>query len=295
MFGLRKSNGLVIPEEEWNFSEILELDAETCLRYELAREIVNPESYFASFDSGKDAPFSLEPWSLSPQQEQAAGLTFKLQRATMLIRPFDAIDQGQKFEMREMLPGLYFLHDDGSCRAYPAGLLEKPWLGLDDDWQANLQNYAERFLTGVSFFPASDLPQPRDKCPNQAETVSQIGAWQVFAAKIDWRKNDSSLIEGFTSWLRRERPKSIPSMVPIGGRQSIYDSLNALSALRLRHQYSIEDAIKCTKSVLRKPLYRDRSSWDRAQRRAIQLFTKEFPGAGSPRSETKISNRKILL
>ena len=148
------------------------------------------------------------------------------------------------------------------------------------------------FSRGFHFLRALSYYRGEINAQTTPKLESQTGARQVFAAKIDWRKNDSSLIEGFASWLRRERPKSIPSMALIGGRQSVYDSLNALSALRLRHLFSIEDAIRHTKSVLRKPLYRDRSSWDRAQRRAIQLFTKEFPGAGSPKSETRISNRK---
>ena len=293
MFGSRKHKDAELPDEEWNFAEILEEDAEACLRYELAREIQNPESYFSSFASREQAPFALEPWLLSPQEDREASSDFKQQRASMYIRPFDVPEQGQVAEMREMLPGLYFLHRDGGCRAYPAKFLENPWLSLDEALQANIQVYTEQFLTGVSFYPDRDLQDREEKRQGSAGKIPEPAKLQTFVMKIDWSRNDSSLIEGFTAWIRRERPKNIPS-VHSSGRQSTFDSLHALSALRLRHHLSIEDAIKRTKSVSRKSLYNDRSSWDRAQRRAVQLFHAVFPGAGAPKSESRISNRKSV-
>ena len=292
MFGSRKSKSPVVPEEEWNFADVLEFDAETCLRYEFAREIPNPGSYFTSFESSKIAPFVLEPWTLSPNQDRAASIDFKEHRSTLLIRPLAAVDQDQKFESRELFPGLYFLHRDGSCRTYPADLLVTPWIALEEGLKANLQEYTERFLGGFSLFPTSELQHRGTERLDKSETASQTGTRQVFAAKIDWRKNDSLLIAAFTSWLHKERPKNISSVAPTSGRHSVYDSLNALSALRLRNRLSIEDAMAYTKTILRRPLYRDRSSWDRAQRRALQLFKYEFPGAGSPKSASTISNRK---
>ena len=201
------------------------------------------------------------------------------------------MNDGQKAVSREMFPGLYFLHVDGSLRGYPAVLQGSPWLSLGDDWQGNLQLYAEQFLTGITFHANGESQKWEQQYPGITEMLSGSGRWKLLAIKVDWTKNDPALIEGFTSWLEQQRPKEFPS-TSWTGRQSTSDRLNALSALRLRHRYSIEDAVKHTKTVLGRPLYTDRSSWDRAQRRAIHLFSKEFPDAGAPRSEGKVSNRK---
>ena len=291
MFGLGKKKGDELPDEEWNFTEILEWDADACLLYELAREIEHPEAYFSTFASREQTPFVLESMPITPREDREASSDFKQVRATMYIRPFDVAGNGQELREREMLPGLYFLHPDKTFRGYPDKLGGTPWLALDDSWQGNLQLYTEQFLTGITFHSIAESQNWEKRHPTGTKEVSGLDRWQMLTVKVDWSKGDQSLIEGFTAWLQKQRPKEFPSKSSTG-RQSTADSLNALSALRLRHRYTIEDAIKHTKAVNGKPLYGDRSSWDRAQRRALHLFSKVFPGAGIPRSESKISNRK---
>ena len=291
MFGSKRKPITDLPDEEWNFSEILEEDAEACLRYELAREIEHPETYFSAFSSRDQAPFALDVMPLTPNEEREASLAFKEVRATMYILPFDVAHEGQELGCRELLSGLYFLHPDKSLRGYPASLREKPWLALDASWQANLQSYTEQFLAGIAFCALDGSSHQEKRQPASTDKPFGSGKWQTLTTKIDWSKGDPSLIEGFTAWLQKQRPKAFPS-TSWTGRQSTTDSLNAVSALRLRHHLSIEDAMKHTKIVSGRSIYGDQSSWDRAQKRAIQLFAKTFPDAGSPKSESRMSNRK---
>ena len=77
MFGSRKTKRDELPEEEWNFADILDWMLKVCLFYELAREIEHPESYFSSFGSTANAPFLLEPMPLTPRENREASLDFK--------------------------------------------------------------------------------------------------------------------------------------------------------------------------------------------------------------------------
>ncbi len=291
MFRSKRQRITDLPDKEWNFSEILEEDTEACLRYELAREVEHHDAYFSVFSSREQAPFALEPMAVAAWEHREASEDFKQVRAKMYVRLFDAPAVRQETLGREVLPGLYFLYPDGSMRGYPPDLSEKPWLALDESWQSNLQIYTEQFLTGITFHTPGESQNWEAQHPGLIQELSRSGRWQMLTVKVDWNKGDSALVEGFTAWLRKQRPKGFPS-TSLTGRQSAVDSLNALSALRLRHYLSIEEAAKHTKAVTGKSLYNDRSSWDRAQRRASQLFIRTFSQAGPPKSESRASNRK---
>ena len=203
----------------------------------------------------------------------------------MYIRSLGLKGDGQDFDGREMLPGLYFRHPDGTVRGYPVGLQGTPWLKLDDCSQGNLHVYTEQFLTGITF-QSSEASQAQETRPLASrDEVTDPDRWQI-ATSTHWSRGDASLVEGFTAWLNRQRPNNYPS-TRWAGRQSVGDSLKALSALRLRHYYNIEDGMKRTRDASGKPLYTDRSSWDRAQRRAVHIFNKTYPAQETQNRKAK--------
>lgn len=198
MFGSNKK-GEKIPDDEWNFAEILEGDAEACLLYEMSREIEHPEVYFSVFASREQVPFTLEPMCVNPEENLEASIDFRQVQATMYVRPFDVAGDGQALVGREMLPGLYFLHPDQSFRGYPSVLQEMPWLALDDSWQGNLQIYAEQYLTGITFHAIGESQRWEQQNPGIIEKISALGRCSLHTTKVDWSRNDSDLIEGFAA------------------------------------------------------------------------------------------------
>ena len=292
MFG-RRIVGIPPVPEEWDFSSVDDpTDAEACLRYELAREVQNPEGYFSSFSELETAPFTLHPLPISADMAKGASDEFWLESKNTYVRGAgDTLATNGDLRLMEIFAGMYFRHPDGTVRAYPAGLQVKPWGKLDSDWQLALSFYFEKEGTGFAIVGTEQVESWKKRASTLGARPNESKRFNLLVASIDWTKSNADLIEGFSNWLEETRLKEYPSTTLIG-RQSAFDRLNSLSALRLRHWLSVEDAVAHTKSVRGKALYGERPAWERAQKRAVGMFGHMYPGAGEPMSATKIGNRQ---
>ena len=287
MFRQRRSQQRPIDQEEWDFSGIDPADAEVCLRYEFAREVENPLSYFAAFSRLEAAPFAFRRLPISAGMADGAGETFWREAKNTYIRVNNILAPDEGDGYRELLTGMYFLHPEGDIRAYPASLKSTPWQKLDPDWQHRLSMYAAQESTGFFAHEPGQSENFEAKSQDLVARLEDLGKRRLFVALVDWRKNNAELIAGFSRWLDESRPAELPSKIAVG-RQSTLDRLNALSALRLRHAMNANDAVKHTKHTLGKAIYSERPAWERARKRAVALFHFAYPDAGGPVSAAKV-------
>ena len=284
-----KGQKQTLRREEWDFSSYDDpLDGDACLRYELAREIHDPYSYFQVVDDSTRNSFSVAEWKMredleapvpSDVQEHAGELMYRTQ--------LDGRDLAE-VKLREMFPGVYFKHAGDGVRAFPAHL-STPWLDLGRNWRDQLVGCFYQCTTAYRSLSEEAIARSEASLPGIKKKMSSPGPRQFFNVVVDWTQSDAAIREDFDLWLLLKRPKAYPAKQATG-RQSPKDGLNALAAMRLRHQYRTDEVAQVTRAAMGRPLYADPHALDRAAGRAVELFKATYPGAGEPRSGTRKSN-----
>jgi hypothetical protein len=248
-----------LPRIEWDFSAVAQIELETCLRYELAREIVDWAKYL--FIPKYQEGFYTE----GKYEEFIHDVNVLAQSSIVPSIVFWPAKDDPRPEARKYFPATPWLRIPLNDR-----------LGTASEFEFGrraIYHLEEGYCDKADFYEV-------DKDGNQAIPFG-----------IKWSQSDASILDDFRRWLNEHRPMHARAIVD-RGRQSMWDDLRCLSALRLRHVYSVEEAVEVTCKALGKPLYTHRPAWEKACKKAIELFDTTFPGAEGPKSAVKKSNRK---
>jgi hypothetical protein len=253
----RSESKEVLDRAEWDFADVPKSEAEACLRYELGREIQNPEEYFT------------KPWKPAVVPAHSS--------VVVGDRPIKCL-LGWRVAFRD---------SKGYLRAAPEEFPAVPWQNLKNEVREHLSRLAK--FPGVIVYPEeANLVGDSDGSSLRIPLYQLRGSNQLLPININWDLPDASLISAFRVMLKHYRPKKKRSLL---GRQSTYDVLRALGALRLRHRYTAEEAYKIS-AAFGQPLYHYAHAWERSRRRVLEEFAKAFPDAGPPVSEAAVSNRR---